>query len=76
MNIVNYVIKIDGKFYLISRLERKIRDRELEVKQRKRYNEDLLKIMNSENEDKILKKISENNSKIELLHNEIKMLRK
>ena len=49
MNIVNYVIKIDGKFYLNSRLERKIRDRELEVKQRKRYNEDLLKIMNSEN---------------------------
>lgn len=76
MNIVNYVIKINGKFYLISSLERKIRDKELEVKQRKRYNEDLLKIMNSENEDKILKKISENNSKIELLHNEIKMLRK
>lgn len=76
MNIVNYVIKINGKFYLISSLERKIRDKELEVNQRKRYNEDLLKIMNSENEDKIQKKISENNVRIEELYEEIKKSRK
>lgn len=76
MNIVNHVIKINGKFCLISRLERKIKDKELEVKQRKMYNEDLLKIMNSENEDKIQKKISENNFRIEELYEEIKKSRK